>query len=179
VTLALLLGGCTVGSEDALPDAAAALPDGGPGADAAPAGDAATEPEPDDPRRARVTGTGASGLNLRAGPGTEHEVLLTMPEGSIVDLLEGPVGAWYRVDYQGTEGWAHGDYLVEIDEAAPGGGGMLYLLPWTAETAWRVSQGHNGGSHTGNGAWAWDFALPEGTPLLARPWAATRCPKTA
>lgn len=30
-----------------------------------------------------------------------------------------------------------------------------------------VSQTHNIGSHTGNDAWAWDFRMPEGTPVVA------------
>ncbi len=52
-------------------------------------------------------------------------------------------------------------------DAEPTPGGLLFLLPWTPEVAYRVSQGHNTGSHTGNGSWAWDLALPEGTLLLA------------
>ncbi|MGZ6132354.1 MAG: M23 family metallopeptidase, partial [Myxococcaceae bacterium] len=30
-----------------------------------------------------------------------------------------------------------------------------------------VSQTHNIGSHVGNDAWAWDFRMPEGTPVVA------------
>ena len=30
-----------------------------------------------------------------------------------------------------------------------------------------VSQVHNVGSHTGNDSWAWDFRMPEGTPVVA------------
>ena len=30
-----------------------------------------------------------------------------------------------------------------------------------------VSQTHNVGSHVGNDAWAWDFRMPEGTPVVA------------
>jgi murein DD-endopeptidase MepM/ murein hydrolase activator NlpD len=30
-----------------------------------------------------------------------------------------------------------------------------------------VSQVHNVGSHVGNDAWAWDFRMPEGTPVVA------------
>jgi murein DD-endopeptidase MepM/ murein hydrolase activator NlpD len=57
---------------------------------------------------------------------------------------------------------------VGHDEAAPGGGSReKNLLPWAASTAFQVSQGHNAGSHVGLGKWAWDFGLPEGTPVLA------------
>ncbi len=40
-------------------------------------------------------------------------------------------------------------------------------LPWSCEQSFRVSQGHNTGSHTGNGAWAWDFNLREGELVTA------------
>ncbi len=30
-----------------------------------------------------------------------------------------------------------------------------------------VSQTHNVGSHVGNDTWAWDFRMPEGTPVVA------------
>src|SRR2546423_4695376 len=35
-----------------------------------------------------------------------------------------------------------------------------YYLPWTAGVTYRCTQGHNQGSHTGTGAFAWDFGLP-------------------
>ena len=41
------------------------------------------------------------------------------------------------------------------------------LLPWTAFVEFDVSQGHNTGSHTGFGGWAWDFGMPAGTAVLA------------
>jgi MYXO-CTERM domain-containing protein len=54
--------------------------------------------------------------------------------------------------------------------------GLLSLLvvlgldvPWTCGDTYPVTQGHNGGSHTGFNAWAWDFGLPVGTEV----WAAT------
>lgn len=51
-------------------------------------------------------------LNLRAGPGTNYEVLATMPGGAVVDV-EGCRGSWCRVDYRGREGWASARYLGE------------------------------------------------------------------
>jgi murein DD-endopeptidase MepM/ murein hydrolase activator NlpD len=152
------------------PDAGAGQP-GDPDAGIGPGSpDAAAEPgDPDagEPARARVVNTGGSGLNLREGPGTEYAILANIPDGAAVDLLGGVQGDWLEVRYQSTDGWAHGDYLIEIDPNGSGSGGLMFLLPWTAEVAYRVTQGHNRGSHTGNGAWAWDFGLPEGTPLLA------------
>jgi murein DD-endopeptidase MepM/ murein hydrolase activator NlpD len=46
-------------------------------------------------------------------------------------------------------------------------GGKSNLLPWRAYERRLVAQGHNEGSHTGQFAWAWDFAMPVGTPVLA------------
>jgi MYXO-CTERM domain-containing protein len=40
-------------------------------------------------------------------------------------------------------------------------------IPWTCGQVEYCTQGHNGGSHTGNSAWAWDFALQEGEEIWA------------
>lgn len=42
----------------------------------------------------------------------------------------------------------------------------LYI-PWPCDKSYRVTQSHNGGSHTGDGAWAWDFGLPVGAEVTA------------
>jgi murein DD-endopeptidase MepM/ murein hydrolase activator NlpD len=111
---------------------------------------------------ARVANTGGAGLRLRASASASAAILKVMPEGATVDVLEGPSGPWYRVRHAGTTGWSHGDFLRSAQS-----GGINNLLPWSAYTAFYVSQGHNGGSHVGAGAWAWDFATPIGTPILA------------
>ncbi len=111
---------------------------------------------------ARVVGTGGAGLRLRSFGSSNGAVVRVMPEGATVAVTDGPIGLWYRVAYSGSTGWAHGSYLRTSQT-----GGKNNLLPWTANVAFRVSQGHNGGSHTGTGAWAWDFATPVGTPIRA------------
>lgn len=131
--------------------------DGGPPADP----DAAAEA-----RHGRVAGTGGVGLNLREAPSLDAAILAVMPEGAVVSILAGPDGDWYRIGYLEHEGYASAQFVVEIDEGAARGG-VLNLLPWTPGVAFTVTQGHNGGSHTGYNAWAWDFGLPVGTPLLA------------
>ncbi|RDV39870.1 M23 family peptidase [Bradymonadaceae bacterium TMQ3] len=40
-------------------------------------------------------------------------------------------------------------------------------LPWECSEAFRVTQTHDVGSHTGLGTWAFDFDLPVGTPVSA------------
>jgi len=40
-------------------------------------------------------------------------------------------------------------------------------VPWACGATYMCTQDHNGGSHTGYGAWAWDFGLSEGTEVWA------------
>lgn len=56
-------------------------------------------------------------LNLRSGPGTTHGIIGKMSLNTVVPILEGPSGGWYKVDFNGTQGWASGDYL----SVTPGG----------------------------------------------------------
>lgn len=53
-------------------------------------------------------------LNMRAGPGTEYEVVGKLPSGTRVTgcgySSDGP-GNWIVVEYQGSYGWACTDYL--------------------------------------------------------------------
>jgi len=58
-----------------------------------------------------ATATTVDALNLRAGPGTWHPVLLTMPAGSGVSIDGDPRGGFYPVTYAGASGWASGVYL--------------------------------------------------------------------
>ncbi|WGH78302.1 SH3 domain-containing protein [Jannaschia ovalis] len=57
-------------------------------------------------------------LNLRAGPGTMHAVLLRMPVGQRVAVLE-ELGRWARVRLpSGEEGWASVELLEQGDRPA-------------------------------------------------------------
>lgn len=58
-----------------------------------------------------------SSLNLRGGPSTSENVRLVMPEGASVEVTGGPRNGFYKVVYQGREGWASGEFL------SIGGGG--------------------------------------------------------
>lgn len=42
----------------------------------------------------------------------------------------------------------------------------LYV-PWPCGDTYKVTQGHNGGSHTGESSWAWDIGIPEGGEVAA------------
>ncbi len=59
-------------------------------------------------------------LNLRTGPSTSHSIIETMPEGSIVTVVDpNPQNGWYKVNHNGNVGWSSGKYL----QAAAAGGG--------------------------------------------------------
>jgi murein DD-endopeptidase MepM/ murein hydrolase activator NlpD len=46
-------------------------------------------------------------------------------------------------------------------------GSRVYKLPFALGVTFTMCQGHNQGSHTENGEYAWDFCMPIGTPVLA------------
>jgi uncharacterized protein YraI len=52
-----------------------------------------------------------TGLNLRAGPSTESEILTVMPAGATVAVTGGPENGFYSVWFDGIAGYAYGDYL--------------------------------------------------------------------
>jgi uncharacterized protein YraI len=51
-------------------------------------------------------------LNLRAQPSTSAKILLVMPENALVQQVAASQNGFRKVAYQGTSGWAHGDYLA-------------------------------------------------------------------
>lgn len=56
----------------------------------------------------RVT---AGSLNLRSGPSTGYRVVDVMSCGESARVVETPTNGWWRVNYQGTLGWASSSYL--------------------------------------------------------------------
>lgn len=59
-------------------------------------------------------------LNLRKGPGTNHDILVTMPKGSILTVTE-IVGQWGKVSYGGYTGYASLDYMKKVYDPSSGG----------------------------------------------------------
>ncbi|MDQ3779502.1 MAG: SH3 domain-containing protein [Chloroflexota bacterium] len=70
------------------------------------------------PGRGTTEGRATEPLNLRSGPGRESEVLLTMPEGSVVPLSGEANNGYLNVTYNGTTGWVDAAYL-SLSEPAP------------------------------------------------------------
>ncbi len=67
---------------------------------------------------AETMATASTDLNLRAGPGPTFEILSVIPAAQNV-VINGCLaeGSWCRVSYDGTDGWASGDYLTSMVEA--------------------------------------------------------------
>ncbi|MFA6264723.1 MAG: SH3 domain-containing protein [Pseudolabrys sp.] len=103
--------------------------------------------------------TAETDLNMRSGPGTSYRVINTIPAGGDVDVL-GCSGAWCRVNWQGSVGYASASYLG-------GGGGYtaapVYVAPpvvygfgwggprWYGHRGWGGGYrgGYRGGWHGG------------------------------
>ncbi|HWQ13875.1 MAG TPA: SH3 domain-containing protein [Roseiflexaceae bacterium] len=67
----------------------------------------------------RVTGTEGLGLFLRPAPSTNNQPIKTLPDDTVVTVLEGPTSAegrsWLRVrDASGAEGWAAAEFLKPV-----------------------------------------------------------------
>jgi len=62
-----------------------------------------------------VANTEGRGLRLRGGPAMTYRVVSTVPEGTSVQIIAGPVSDggddWYQVSAGGTTGWGVGQYL--------------------------------------------------------------------
>lgn len=63
-----------------------------------------------------VTSEGAT-LNVRSGPGTEYDKVGVLNDGTVVTLL-GMDKGWFKLSYNGVEGYASSDYLVTCLDAA-------------------------------------------------------------
>lgn len=53
-------------------------------------------------------------LNLRRGPGTDHPVLVILPSGTTVEVLQDK-GTWWQVETLGLVGWVHRGFLLLSD----------------------------------------------------------------
>jgi uncharacterized protein YraI len=65
------------------------------------------------------TARATSDLNLRSGPGTNFRVLRVIRNGDQVQLNGRVQNGFQDVTYNGTAGWAHGDYLKPLGPGMP------------------------------------------------------------
>lgn len=94
--------------------------------------------------KATVADTGGVGLNLRSGPGTGYSVVVTMPEGSTVDVIAAPQSSFYKIRWSGREGWGHMNFLKPV--AAGGGGAYPSGIKWDAANSKNYTVGREGAS---------------------------------
>lgn len=76
-----------------------------------------TEPEEPEEVYGKIT---ASSLNLRTEPSTSSEVITSIKKDSMVQILEtwtDQAGTWYKVSFDGKEGYVSGKYVEIIENA--------------------------------------------------------------
>lgn len=159
------------------------------GFDDAPGGDSNADADPSDPGddaesggvpsecpRVRVSVSAGASLNVRPFPSTEGEPLGALPNRAVVDVLGEDMGEtvqgtslWFHVADAEIDGFVSGAYvectLDEPPDLLPPDG---FWLPLTCGESATISQGNFGDfSHSGNAAYAFDFSLGIGTPMVA------------
>lgn len=129
--------------------------------------------EPFDPcPRVRVTVAPGDTLNVRPTPSTEMAPVGALASGMIVDVLsivEGEeingTSTWYEIDGPNITGFVFGGFVECTQDEVPDEG---FFLPLECGMMATVSQGNFGDfSHQDDSAYAFDFALALGTPLVA------------
>ncbi|MEZ4383067.1 MAG: peptidoglycan DD-metalloendopeptidase family protein [Nannocystaceae bacterium] len=128
----------------------------------------------DDCPRVRVAVPQGEVLNVRPAPTTANTPLGTLPAGAIVDVLGTASGeaiegndAWFEIAGLGLQGYVWSG-LVECTTDEPPAAPDGFLLPLQCGSSATVSQGNFGQySHQGQSAYAFDFSLGVGTPLVA------------
>jgi cell wall-associated NlpC family hydrolase len=60
-----------------------------------------------------------SDLNLRTGPSTTNSIIHVIPNGGNLTLVQSsPTDGFYKVNHDGTVGWASGSYLVAVSASS-------------------------------------------------------------
>jgi uncharacterized protein YraI len=68
----------------------------------------------------KATVNAEAGLRVRSGPGTNFDLVITLPYGMVVDIIGGPERAdsytWWQIEFSTPEGakqqgWVAGDFL--------------------------------------------------------------------
>lgn len=125
--------------------------------------------------RVRVEVSAGNNLNVRPEPSTVGEPIGSLPNGAIVDVLGDEIGevisgepVWYLVGSGMLEGYVSAAFASCTLDTPPDISEDGWYLPLECGMSAVVSQGNFGTtSHSGNSAYAFDFALGLGTPLVA------------
>lgn len=114
-------------------------------------------------------------LNLRSGASTGHRVLVTMPRGATVTVVNGNPSnsVWYNVRFGSTTGWAHGGYMDRVSTGGGTGGGSTGGISGSGrDRAMSVARSGVGFSYWWGGG-AWD---PNGATSSNRGSCSGSCP---
>lgn len=95
--------------------------------------------------KAKVT---ATALNLRTGPSTSNAIIVSMPNGAIVDVMAVSSG-WYKVTWNGHTGWCSGTYLAPVSSSTPPPGNSKI-----DDAISRAKSGVGFSYHWGAGCWS-------------------------
>jgi N-acetylmuramoyl-L-alanine amidase len=74
-------------------------------------------PDFNNSKKGKISASG--GLNLRETPSSTGNKLITIPQGTMVEIL-GQQGQWYKTTYQGRIGWISAEYVTLIYEPQKG-----------------------------------------------------------
>jgi cell wall-associated NlpC family hydrolase/uncharacterized protein YraI len=104
-----------------------------------------------------VAYTGGESVKVRAGTGTDFDVITTAPEGAVVTIIAGPFESldgtfWYGLSYQGTIGYIMADFLAlpgnapaipvsAMSSPISGGGGYSSIITGTGGDGARIRDG--------------------------------------
>ena len=63
-----------------------------------------------------VVVNGGNGVRVRSGPGTDYDILATVPNGADIQIVESAGNGWYKITFSGvggtkTTGYMKGDFL--------------------------------------------------------------------
>ena len=67
-------------------------------------------------------------LNMRSGPGTSHEKVATLSNGTVVSIV-GIDSGWYKVSYNGKTGYVSSDYMLTAKDSAGSRGDGTVAAP--------------------------------------------------
>lgn len=131
----------------------------GEGADNADLGDLETTVVDEDSTSQAVvsltngsTARTTANLNLRASPSTSARIITTMPSGSTV-TVRARNDIWYSVSYNGTVGWASGNYLAAVSTGGGSTGGGTSGNASVNTAMSRAASGVGFSYYWGGGAW--------------------------
>jgi 3D (Asp-Asp-Asp) domain-containing protein len=85
-------------------------------------------------RTAIVSGTDGGGMRVRKGPGLSYGVILTVKEGTRVEIVTAPITVddidWYQISVgPSTTGWSSGTYLAATSSSTATASSNQSLVP--------------------------------------------------